>query len=74
MAQVLPFILAFLRDNKHPFPCLTHRAVRRSYSLVVKSIALELEGTGSKIMHVQLKALSSVTEAPRHGGHTGGRG
>lgn len=36
----------------------------RSCSLVVKSIALESEGTGSKKRHAQLKALLLIRESP----------
>lgn len=35
---------------------------------MVKSIALEFEGTGSKIMHVQIKSLFLVTMVSQNGG------
>lgn len=49
MAQILPFILAFLKD-KNTLPLLHSQCSGEAYTPVVKSISLELEGTGSKMM------------------------
>ena len=58
MVYILLFLLAFLKDHNHPSPVpLT----------VVKSLGLELEGAGSKVVHMQLKAPFLRIEALQNG-------